>query len=244
MSGPYALLPDTRSGLAWTNVYYDIPLPRKQRKAALARSVDLEKQPTAAPPDPPTTSPKPGCRRIIDGVSGHVAQSEFVGLLGASGAGKTTLLNILSARISQTGDLSGTVTYQGKSRDPSTWKRTVGYVEQDDAMLPHLTVRETIDYSARLRLPDKAFSWDAKAKRVEQVIDMLRLDTCESTRIGGDNERGVSGGERKRTSIGVVSRPSLLAVNTLMTLNPTGAGQRRFPSLPRRTHFRPRCLCR
>lgn len=194
------------TGLTWSNIYYDIPLDKARRKAAkqaAARAAEegqAEKEPRA----PGSPEVKTSSRRIINGVSGHVSQGEYVGILGASGAGKTTLLNILSARISHTGDLAGSVTYQGKPRDPSTWKRTIGYVEQDDAMLPRLTVRETIDYSAKLRLPDELFTKVEKLQRVQEVIEMLRLENCEGTRIGGGRERGVSGGERKRTSIGVV----------------------------------------
>jgi ABC-type multidrug transport system ATPase subunit len=145
-------------------------------------------------------------RRILNGLSGHVQRGEFVGILGASGAGKTTLLNALSGRMGSTGRLSGQVLFNGKKRDAETWKRVVGYVQQDDALLPRLTVRETIEMSSKLRLPDKTFSTADKQARAEEVLDMLRLEDCAESRIGNEAVRGVSGGERKRTSIGIVSR--------------------------------------
>jgi ABC-type multidrug transport system ATPase subunit len=194
-------------GLAWKDVVYDIPVKSKSKskdKPNHETGADAEKGSSTAPTshlEPPAS----GTRRILHGVSGNVAQGSYVGLLGASGAGKTTLLNILSARLSKVGTLKGKVTYGGLPRDPGSWKRTVGYVEQDDIMLPQHTVRETIEVAARLRLPNKEFTREEKMKRVEETIDMLRLEGCENSRIGGGTTRGISGGERKRTSIAVAS---------------------------------------
>lgn len=188
------------SGLQWANVTYDIPV--KKPLLSLGKnsdsSVDIEK---ASPgPDQPKTT-----RRILNNLSGSVQRGEFVGILGASGAGKTSLINALSARMDKTGTLTGQITFDGSKRKGETWKRIVGYVQQDDALLPRSTVRETIETAARLRLPDKAFSAEDKQMRAEEVMSMLRLQDCADTRIGNDALRGVSGGERKRTSIGIVS---------------------------------------
>lgn len=78
-------------------------------------------------------------------------------------------------------------------------------------MFENLTVRETLEYAARLRLPSR-MSWFEKQERIEKIIDELGLRKCEHTRIGSGSERGVSGGERKRLSIGVelVTDPRLL----------------------------------
>ena len=194
-------------GLAWKDIIYDIPVKKGKAKAKSAPAeVDAEKAPVPRSPTARANLPdiKPDHRRILHGVSGTVKQGEYVGLLGASGAGKTTLLNILSARLGKAGTLGGKVTYGGLPRDPGSWKRTVGYVEQDDVMLPQHTVRETIKVAARLRLPNAEFTREEKLKRVEETIEMLRLEGCENTRVGGGTSRGISGGERKRTSIAVV----------------------------------------
>jgi ABC-type transport system involved in cytochrome bd biosynthesis fused ATPase/permease subunit len=207
------MVADRATGIAWSNIVYDIPLPRAQRKAAKARGApDTEEKGSASASTSPSAlsesggPPLPlGHRRILDRVSGHVAQGEYVGILGASGSGKTTLLNVLSARLSKKGHLSGVVTYNGERRNQATWKRTVGYVEQEDAMLARLTVGETIGYAAKLRLPNDKFSKEEKRVRAEEVISMLRLEECRDSQVGSQTNRGVSGGERKRTSIGVVS---------------------------------------
>lgn len=209
--------------LSWSHVTYDIPLSKKARKAneaQLKQDNDLEKglaqtataTETAAEDAPPLA---PNTRRILSDISGSVNSGEMVAILGASGAGKTTLLNILSARLSSVGTLFGKVLFHNRPRDPQTWKRTVGFVEQDDVMLGHLTVEETLDYAARMRLPDKLYTAEQKKQRVQDTIQMLRLQTCKDTRIGTANTRGVSGGERKRTSIGteLVSDVSLLLLD-------------------------------
>ena len=81
----------------------------------------------------------------------------------------------------------------------------------DDLMCENLTVRETLEYAARLRLPS-TMSWAGKRKRVNRIIEELGLKKCEHSRVGGATQRGISGGERKRLSIGVelVTGPRLL----------------------------------
>ena len=190
-------LPATSTGLVWRNVTYDIPLANKDRKLKLKLSKDTEKAVES-------TEAGTRTRRILHDINGRVDRSELVGVLGASGSGKTTLLNVLSGRLSNTGYASGTVTYQGAKRRSTGWKRTIAFVEQDDALFARLTVRETIAYAAKLRLPNSEFDKEAKKQRVQETIEMLRLEECENGRVGSGTDRGISGGERKRTSIGVV----------------------------------------
>ncbi|ORX40799.1 P-loop containing nucleoside triphosphate hydrolase protein [Kockovaella imperatae] len=197
-------------GLHWNNVDYDIPLKDKDRKkmlAGMSAQKDAEKA-DSKEAEPPAADKS---RRILNNISSHVDRGEFVGLLGASGSGKTTLLNVLSGRLSKVGEASGEITYEGVNRKASTWKRTIAFVEQDDALFARLTVRETINYAAKLRLPDSEFDAEAKKRRVEETIEMLRLEDCENGQVGSGLKRGISGGERKRVSIGVelVSNSSL-----------------------------------
>lgn len=72
-------------------------------------------------------------------------------------------------------------------------------------MYGNLTVQETLDYAAQLRLPHNQFNAAQKAERVQEVMDMLRLEKCRDSKIGDPRTRGISGGERKRTSCGQVS---------------------------------------
>lgn len=176
--------------LQWSGITYQIPLPKQSRKSKTKADIESGKD------------IKPTTRTILDGLNGHVDSGEIVAILGASGAGKTTLLNILSSRLDSTGTLSGEVTFNGADRRAVNWKRTLGFVEQDDLLYGQLTVTETLDYSAQLRLPTTNYTLAEKRARVAETIEILRLEKCAGARIGDGETRGVSGGERKRVAIG------------------------------------------
>ncbi|KAF2314297.1 hypothetical protein GH714_025147 [Hevea brasiliensis] len=90
-------------------------------------------------------------------------------------------------------------------------KRNTGFVTQDDVFYPHLTVVETLIFTALLRLSN-SLTKENKIKLAEAVINQLGLNRCKNSIIGGPFLRGVSGGERKRVSIGqeMLINPSLL----------------------------------
>lgn len=150
-------------------------------------------------------------RTILNRISGEVRAGESIAIIGSSGAGKTTLLNALSGRIVG-GRLSGQILFGGQRRHPSNFKRLTAYVQQDDLMHPLLTVQETLAYAARLRLPSDQYSEQQKMERTNNVIRRLRLEAARNTKIGDHTTRGVSGGERKRVSIGteLLTDPRLL----------------------------------
>lgn len=147
-------------------------------------------------------------KQILKGVTGKVMPGELLAMLGPSGSGKTTLLTALGGRLG--GKLGGTITYNGKSFS-SIMKRNTGFVTQDDVLYPHLTVTETLVFTALLRLP-RSLTSQEKVMHAESVINQLGLTRCKSSIIGGPLLRGVSGGERKRVSIGqeMLINPSLL----------------------------------
>jgi ABC-type multidrug transport system ATPase subunit len=64
--------------------------------------------------------------------------------------------------------------------------------------MPSLTVKETLTFHAALRLAEK----EEQAVRVEEVLTTLGLRQCAQTRVGGDDLKGVSGGEKRRLSLG------------------------------------------
>ncbi|KAJ2007027.1 hypothetical protein GGI04_000986 [Coemansia thaxteri] len=150
-------------------------------------------------------------RTILHGTSGQAKTGEIIAIIGSSGAGKTTLLNALSGRIVG-GRLSGQILFRGAKRHPGSFKRVTAYVQQDDLMHPLLTVQETLSYASKLRLPNNQYSAEQKAERVNTVIRQLRLEAARNTKIGDAATRGVSGGERKRVSIGteLLTDPRLL----------------------------------
>ncbi|KAL4347521.1 hypothetical protein GQ457_17G019470 [Hibiscus cannabinus] len=150
-------------------------------------------------------------KTILDGISGVVYPGELLAMLGPSGSGKTTLLTALGGRLS--GKLSGKITYNGQPFCGAI-KRRAGFVAQDDVLYPHLTVTETLLFTALLRLPD-SLNRDEKFRHVERVIAELGLTRCRNSMIGGPLFRGISGGEKKRVSIGqeMLINPSLLLLD-------------------------------
>ncbi|KAJ4710606.1 ABC transporter family protein [Melia azedarach] len=150
-------------------------------------------------------------RIVLNGVSGIVRPGELLAMLGPSGSGKTTLLTALAGRLP--GKVSGTITYNGQPFS-SSMKRKTGFVTQDDVLYPHLTVLETLTYAALLRLPKK-LSRQEKIEQAELVVMELGLTRCRNNVVGGPLLRGISGGERKRVSIGqeMLVNPSLLLLD-------------------------------
>ncbi|VFQ66451.1 unnamed protein product [Cuscuta campestris] len=150
-------------------------------------------------------------KTILNGVTGMVCPGEILAMLGPSGSGKTTLLTAIGGRLH--GKLSGKVTYNNRPFSGSI-KRQTGFVAQEDVLHPHLTVQETLTFTALLRLPQTLTKED-KSAHVESVITELGLGRCRNSMIGGALLRGVSGGEKKRVSIGqeMLINPSLLLLD-------------------------------
>lgn len=139
-------------------------------------------------------------RQVLRGIAGVVNPGELVAIMGPSGAGKTTLLNILSYRLKGP-SVEGIVLLDGIPLTSSS-ARQICRVQQEDILLPSTTVREAILYSALLRLP-YSIPRREKEEIVRSLVSELHLDTCVNTYVGDEHMRGVSGGEKKRVSIGV-----------------------------------------
>ncbi|KAK4283280.1 hypothetical protein QN277_000247 [Acacia crassicarpa] len=148
-------------------------------------------------------------QNVLEGLTGYAEPGTFTALMGPSGSGKSTLLDALSSRLAANAFLSGSILLNGRKAKLSFG--TAAYVTQDDNLIGTLTVRETISYSARLRMPDKMPSSDKRAL-VESTIIAMGLQDCADTVIGNWHLRGISGGEKRRVSIAleILMRPRLL----------------------------------
>ena len=140
------------------------------------------------------------CKTILDHLSGQVSPGRLLAVMGPTGSGKTSLINALAGRLSS-GTISGEILVNGHPRGRA-FRAISAYVMQDDVLFSNLTVRETFEFAARMRLPAEV-SQETKSALVTQIITELGLSKAENTRIGNEFARGVSGGERKRTNIGI-----------------------------------------
>ncbi|KAK3012808.1 hypothetical protein RJ639_010400 [Escallonia herrerae] len=138
---------------------------------------------------------------LLSDVSGEARDSEILAVLGASGSGKSTLIDALANRMAK-GSLQGEVTLNGEQLESTLLKLISTYVMQDDLLFPMLTVEETLMFAAEFRLPNTV-SKSMKQLRARDLIAQLGLQSAAKTIIGDEGHRGISGGERRRVSIGM-----------------------------------------
>lgn len=151
-------------------------------------------------------------KEILSGISGIAHPGQVMAIMGASGAGKSTFLDIL-ARKNKRGIVNGNMYVHGEKILDNEYRNVVGYVDQEDTLLPTLTVHETILTSALLRLPaDMGYS--VKEQRVVEVMQQLGIYHIKDQMIGSEEGtgRGISGGEKRRVGIAceLVTSPSIL----------------------------------
>lgn len=152
----------------------------------------------------------PNGKQVLSGVSGNVKSGQLMAIMGASGAGKSTFLDIL-AKKTKRGVVTGEILVNGRKMTREKFRRIVGFVDQDDTLMPTLTVYETVLYSALLRLP-RSMSLEAKKIRTLETMQELGILGIKDSRIGETGKRSISGGEKRRVSIAceLVTSPSII----------------------------------
>ena len=82
---------------------------------------------------------------------------------------------------------------------------------QNDVLLETMTPREAFTFVANFKYADP----EIKQRRIEETIKSMKLEKCQNSFIGGVSKKGISGGEKKRTSIGfeLVSNPSCILLD-------------------------------
>lgn len=157
-------------------------------------------------------------KHILTNVWGKAEAGKTTAIMGASGAGKTSLFQILAGRVSSGGKLrvSGDIYLGGVKINPNTYanRRLFAYVGQTDSLHQTSTPRETLRFSAKLRLPSTTTNEEIDAI-VNSIIDNLGLGSAADTIIGGKFKKGISGGEKRRVSIGLelVVSPAILVLD-------------------------------
>ena len=148
-----------------------------------------------------------GKKRILDNITGGAKPGEVLFVMGASGAGKSTLLDTLAGLVK--GQHGGDILVEGQKLEEEKFKQISKYVRQEDMLYEALTVKETLTYSARFH---SNLDRDSLRQNVENAIALLGLQNQADVKIGGTFFRGLSGGQKRRVSIGeqLVLQPSIL----------------------------------
>ncbi|GFQ02783.1 ABC transporter g family member 15 [Phtheirospermum japonicum] len=148
-------------------------------------------------------------KKLLHGLHGYAEPGRIMAIMGPSGSGKSTLLDALAGRLSRNIVMTGNILLNGQKRRLDYG--VVAYVTQEDVLLGTLTVRETLNFSAHLRLPSSMTRSEVKAI-VEGTIMEMGLQDCADRQIGNWQLRGISGGEKKRLSIAleILIRPRVL----------------------------------
>ncbi|KAJ3687421.1 hypothetical protein LUZ61_016585 [Rhynchospora tenuis] len=170
--------------------------------------------------------------RILKDVSGIIKPSRMTLLLGPPGCGKTTFLKALAGKLNNSLKVTGEITYNGYKLNEFVPQKTATYISQNDLHIAEMTVRETLDFSARFQgignraeimkevlrrekqqgiTPDpdidaymKAISVEGQESslQTEYIMKIMGLDICADIMVGDVMRRGISGGEKKRLTTG------------------------------------------
>ncbi|KAL9325717.1 hypothetical protein ACSQ67_006362 [Phaseolus vulgaris] len=159
---------------------------------------------------------------ILNDVSGIVKPSRLTLLLGPPGCGKTTLLKALAGKLEQSLKVSGEISYNGYKLDEFVPQKSSAYISQYDLHVPEMTVRETIDFSARCQGVGSRADIVAEITRrekeegiipdadIDTYMKILGLDICADILVGDALDRGISGGQKKRLTTACMKREILL----------------------------------
>ncbi|XP_061982099.1 pleiotropic drug resistance protein 1-like isoform X7 [Populus nigra] len=147
---------------------------------------------------------------LLKGVNGAFRPGVLTTLMGVSGAGKTTLMDVLAGRKTG-GCIEGDIKISGYPKKQETFARIAGYCEQNDIHSPHVTVYESLLYSAWLRLPPEVDS-ETRKMFIEEVMELVELDSLRNALVGLPGVNGLSTEQRKRLTIAVelVANPSII----------------------------------
>lgn len=148
----------------------------------------------------------------LSGLSGQVQPGTMTLILAPPGHGKSVLLKALAGQLQHDGKVTGQVRWNGLDSQAAAKARVqvhrlCAFVDQGDAHMPLLTVRETLQFAMDASTADAGLMASPEyaqvsAARVELMLDVLGLRECENTILGNQMLRGVSGGQRRRVTLG------------------------------------------
>ncbi|GAM18188.1 hypothetical protein SAMD00019534_013630 [Acytostelium subglobosum LB1] len=175
---------------------------------------------TAGPWTTPDVQPRPGMyvtarnltstvgsekkknqKNILQDLNFFLKPGSMVLMLGSPGCGKTSVFKALADQ-THGEKLSGQLLFNGQLPHTDTHHHDVSYVVQEDQHMAPFTVRETFKFSADMQMRPGTTE-DQKNERVDQILATLGLKSQADTVVGNEFLRGISGGQKKRVTIGV-----------------------------------------
>lgn len=154
----------------------------------------------------------PGGETGIKDFSFRETGGRLIAVMGGSGVGKSTLVQLLNGSLTPQ---AGRVLLNGIDlhRNPAALEGVVGTVPQDDLLFEDLTVRENLDYNARLCLA--GLSAAERGERVRRMLAELQQEEIADLKVGDPLAKTISGGQRKRLNIALelIREPSVLFVD-------------------------------
>ena len=141
-------------------------------------------------------------KQLLHEITSAAQPGRMLALMGSSGAGKTTLLDVIAGR-KNTGVVTGEVKLNGHVVQKETFARLTAYCEQRDMHNEFTTVREALEFSAKLRL-DPSISDETRTAFVEEALQILELDVIADRMIGvAGSDTGLAPGQRKVLTVAV-----------------------------------------
>nr|KYP71090.1 Pleiotropic drug resistance protein 2 [Cajanus cajan] len=182
------VLPFQPLSLAFSNISYYVDMPAEMK----SRGINKDRL------------------QLLQDVSGAFRPCILTALVGVSGAGKTTLMDVLAGRKTG-GYIEGSISVSGYPKNQSTFARVSGYCEQNDIHSPHVTVYESLLFSAWLRLPSNV-NTQTRKMFVEEVMELVELNPIRDAVVGLPGVDGLSTEKRKKLTIAVelVANPSII----------------------------------
>ncbi|KAH7143896.1 P-loop containing nucleoside triphosphate hydrolase protein [Dactylonectria macrodidyma] len=150
-------------------------------------------------------------KSIVQNVEGIVEAGEICALMGPSGCGKTTLLNVLARRPTNSSNVEAEVLINGSTLSRSQFREISCFVEQEDALIGALTVRETLEFSSRLA-STSSLPKQERLLRINGLLESFGLVEQANTIIGTPIRKGISGGQKRRVGVAsqLITSPKLL----------------------------------
>ena len=149
---------------------------------------------------------------LLKDLKGSASAGSILAIMGPSGSGKTTLINLLAGNRPIRHIVTGGIYANEVPINSFPYKHLAAYVMQTDLLMSRLTPREVLTFSVNMRT---TLHPHQKEARVESILRELKLEKVANNVIGSILDRGLSGGERKRVSIGVemITKPSILLLD-------------------------------